>query len=64
MTTTVVQTPAGVARPRASSGGFGPLSDTWSMTRRNLVHISREPMQLSDVTLQPLLFTFLFVYIF
>ena len=34
------------------------------MTRRNLVHISREPMQLSDVTLQPLLFTILFVYIF
>ncbi len=34
------------------------------MTRRNLVHISREPMQLSDVTIQPLLFTVLFVYIF
>ena len=35
-----------------------------SMTRRNLVHISREPMQLSDVTIQPVLFTVLFVYIF
>ena len=34
------------------------------MTRRNIVHISREPMQLSDVTIQPVLFTFLFVYIF
>jgi ABC transporter DrrB family efflux protein len=34
------------------------------MTRRNLVHISREPMQLSDATIQPLLFTVLFVYIF
>jgi ABC transporter DrrB family efflux protein len=34
------------------------------MTRRNLVHISREPMQLSDVTIQPVLFTALFVYIF
>jgi ABC transporter DrrB family efflux protein len=34
------------------------------MTRRNLVHISREPMQLSDVTIQPVLFTFLFVYVF
>jgi ABC transporter DrrB family efflux protein len=34
------------------------------MTRRSLVHISREPMQLSDVTIQPVLFTFLFVYIF
>jgi ABC transporter DrrB family efflux protein len=34
------------------------------MTRRNLVHIAREPMQLSDVTVQPVLFTVLFVYVF
>ena len=34
------------------------------MTRRNLVHISREPMQLSDVTIQPVLFTVLFIFIF
>jgi ABC transporter DrrB family efflux protein len=34
------------------------------MIRRNLVHIAREPMQLSDVTIQPVLFTLLFVYIF
>jgi ABC-2 type transport system permease protein len=38
--------------------------DVWAMTRRNLVHISREPMQLSDVTIQPVLFTALFVYVF
>jgi ABC-2 type transport system permease protein len=63
MTTTLVQSPIGVRRPR-TTGMFGPLADIWSMTRRNLVHISREPMQLSDVTIQPLLFTFLFVYIF
>jgi ABC transporter DrrB family efflux protein len=53
------------AIPAPSSGRWiGSLADTWSMTRRNLVHISREPMQLSDVTIQPVLFTFLFVYIF
>jgi ABC transporter DrrB family efflux protein len=34
------------------------------MTRRNLVHISREPTQLSDVTIQPVLFTVLFIFIF
>jgi ABC-2 type transport system permease protein len=34
------------------------------LTRRNLVHIQREPAQLSDVTVQPVLFTLLFVYIF
>jgi ABC transporter DrrB family efflux protein len=40
------------------------LRDVAVMTRRNLVHIAREPMQLSDVTVQPVLFTVLFVYIF
>ena len=34
------------------------------LTRRNLVHIAREPLQLSDVTIQPVLFTLLFVYVF
>lgn len=51
-------------RPRSSDGVRGRVSDVWAMTRRNLIHISREPMQLSDVTIQPLIFTLLFVYIF
>ena len=38
--------------------------DVWVMTRRNLIHISREPMQLSDVPIQPVLFTLLFIYVF
>ena len=38
--------------------------DVVALTRRNLVHISREPLQLSDVTVQPVLFTLLFVYVF
>ena len=33
-------------------------------TRRNIIHISREPLQLSDVTVQPVLFTLLFVFVF
>jgi hypothetical protein len=40
------------------------LRDVWVVTRRNLVHIAREPLQLSDVTIQPVLFTLLFVYVF
>jgi ABC-2 type transport system permease protein len=40
------------------------VRDVVVMTRRNLVHIAREPMQLSDVTVQPVLFTVLFVYVF
>jgi len=63
-TTTLTPAPIGLQRPRAAGAAMGRLRDTWSMTRRNLVHISREPMQLSDVTIQPLLFTVLFVYIF
>ncbi len=63
MTTTALQPAAGTLRAPAGRW-FGPLSDIWAMTRRNLVHISREPMQLSDVTIQPVLFTVLFVYIF
>jgi ABC-2 type transport system permease protein len=38
--------------------------DTALLTRRNLVHVRREPMQLSDATVQPVLFTILFVYVF
>jgi ABC transporter DrrB family efflux protein len=40
------------------------LRDIAVLTGRNLVHIAREPLQLSDVTVQPVLFTGLFVYVF
>ena len=39
-------------------------SDVWVLTWRNLMHVRREPAQLSDVTIQPVLFTLLFVYVF
>jgi ABC-2 type transport system permease protein len=52
------------AGPKATGGMIGRLQDVWSLTRRNLVHISREPMQLSDVTIQPVLFTLLFIFVF
>ena len=65
MTTTTLTRPRiATERPIAREVRLGPISDIWAMTRRNLVHISREPMQLSDVTIQPVLFTVLFVYIF
>jgi ABC-2 type transport system permease protein len=64
MTTTSLTPTFTIDRPRSSGRVLGSLTDIWAMTRRNLVHISREPMQLSDVTLQPVLFTALFVYIF
>jgi ABC-2 type transport system permease protein len=64
-------TPAIAQRPRDAAGtrlithsAAERVRNVISMTRRNLVHISREPMQLSDVTIQPVLFTVLFVYLF
>ncbi len=63
-TTTLAPTTTSVGRARPAGSPFGALADVWAMTRRNLVHISREPMQLSDVTVQPVLFTVLFVFIF
>ena len=40
------------------------MRDVAALTTRNLKHIKREPLQLSDVTVQPILFTLLFVYVF
>jgi ABC-2 type transport system permease protein len=37
--------------------------DVVVMTARNLTHIAREPLRLSDVTVQPVLFTLLFIYV-
>ena len=50
--------------PSLVNRAMGALRDVYVMTRRNVVHIAREPMQLSDVTIQPVLFTLLFVYVF
>ena len=55
---------ARTAPHEARHATLGHLLDIWALTRRNLVHISREPMQLSDVTIQPVLFTLLFIYVF
>jgi ABC-2 type transport system permease protein len=55
----------GIGLQRGSSGRVrNAVHDVVALTRRNLVHISREPLQLSDVTVQPVLFTLLFVYVF
>ncbi len=64
MTTVTVPASAPVlAGPRAP-GAFRRFCDVLVLTGRNLVHIAREPLQLSDVTVQPVLFTLLFVYVF
>jgi ABC-2 type transport system permease protein len=51
-------------RPPRSRGPAQRVRDVVALTGRNLLHIKREPLQLSDVTVQPVLFTLLFVYVF
>src|ERR1700729_2742082 len=45
------------------TGMRGAIRDVVVMTTRNLIHIAREPLRLSDVTVQPVLFTLLFIYV-
>ncbi len=62
--TAITATVAPTARVPRPTGPFRKLCDVVVLTGRNLVHIAREPLQLSDVTVQPVLFTLLFVYVF
>jgi len=66
-------TPMSVVASDVSTGAArgpwaGRLGRQWRdvvvLTRRNLVHVARVPLQLSDVTIQPVLFTLLFIYVF
>ncbi|MGO9151179.1 MAG: ABC transporter permease [Acidimicrobiales bacterium] len=63
MTAVVTRLTPAIAPPR-SHRLVRQLSNVSVLTGRNLVHIAREPLQLSDVTIQPVLFTALFVYVF
>src|SRR5262249_27033256 len=51
-------------RTPAEDRPSGWCHDAIVLTRRNLVHVRREPAQLSDVTVQPILFTLLFTQLF
>jgi len=64
MTTIQLPTSAKIVTSVRPPGLWRRVSDVASLTYRNLVHIAREPLQLSDVTIQPILFTALFVYVF
>ena len=63
MTAITAELTTSALRP-ATTGIWRRVSDVGVLTGRNLVHIAREPLQLSDVTIQPVLFTLLFVYVF
>lgn len=51
-----------LARPEIRRTGL--LHQSFSITRRNLIHIRRMPEMLMDVTIQPVMFVLLFAYVF
>ena len=42
----------------------GVLHDAWVIARRGLVHMRRQPEQLADATIQPIMFVLLFGFVF
>ena len=38
--------------------------DVWVIARRGLIHMRRQPEQLSDATIQPIMFVIMFAYVF
>lgn len=53
---------AEVDAPLHEPRGF--VHDTWIIARRGLIHMRRQPEQLSDATVQPIMFVLMFGYVF
>jgi ABC-2 type transport system permease protein len=53
-----------IAVPAPAERRANPLVDVWVIARRGLLHMRRHPEALADVTLQPVMFTLLFAYVF
>jgi len=68
MTSTTIETDAEPAPLEpARTGPHAPrglVHDAWVLARRGLIHMKREPEQLSDATIQPIMFVVLFAYVF
>ena len=56
--------PMSIAVPAPAERRANPLTDIWVIARRGLLHMRRHPEALADVTLQPVMFTLLFAYVF
>ncbi|GGL87676.1 MULTISPECIES: ABC transporter permease [Micromonospora] len=60
---TAVSVPAPVAPPRRSSP-FAGVGHTMTLAWRSLVQIKHNPMELLDLSIQPVMFVLLFTYVF
>jgi ABC-2 type transport system permease protein len=49
---------------RVLSRAGSTIGDIWVIAKRGLLHMRREPEQLSDATIQPIMFVLLFAYVF
>ena len=63
MTSAAAHDPIGRTATPRPQGVARRVSDISVLTQRNLVHIARQPTRLGDVTLQPVLFTLLFIWV-
>ena len=63
MTTMSLPIPAAAAEPWPLRTWWA-LKNSWVLARRSIARIAREPEQLLDVTIQPVIFVLLFTYVF
>lgn len=64
MTATASRTAAAPLASEQPSALSRAAQDGWALAKRNLWHIRRNPERLLDATVQPIMFTVLFVYVF
>jgi oleandomycin transport system permease protein len=64
MTTTTATPPTTAPRPAARSTSSSALQQSLTLAWRNVVKIRHQPEALMDVSLQPIIFTVLFVFVF
>jgi ABC-2 type transport system permease protein len=60
--TALVSTPGTEAAEPHPSRGFA--HDVWVIARRGLLHMRRQPEQLTDATIQPVMFVVMFAFVF
>jgi ABC-2 type transport system permease protein len=63
VTTASLPIPSAAGEPILTRAWWA-VKNTWVLCRRSVARIAREPEQLSDVTIQPVIFVLLFTYVF
>ena len=56
--------PAAMPEEQGLHPSRGLIHDVWVIARRGLAHMRRQPEQLSDATIQPIMFVVMFTYVF